>query len=159
MILDFDENKLFGNPTYNLDVPSQREFSSKDKASNRVYIENRFKYCNDHHFEKRLEALKDKWDTAGAEKLDLDCQRACKHAAKQSQKKPNMVYVKKLAKLRVLKNVLLRVISQSKTGRNLSEAIAFQVRDGHDFRIPESVEECQKVCRETQSAIQKLESD
>jgi hypothetical protein len=157
MILDFDEIKLFGNPTYNLGTPPSREFSSKDKSANHTYIEHRHQYCVDHHIERRLEALELRWDATLAEKLDQDFQRACHHAAKKCKKKPNIVYVKKLRLLRIKKNVLLKVISQFKTGRNLSDAIAFQVREGHDFTIPETLQECQKACRITQQAIRALE--
>jgi hypothetical protein len=111
----------------------------------------------DHKIERRLEALELRWDATLAEQLDQDFQRACHHAAKKCKKKPNIVYVKKLRLLRIKKNVLLKVISQFKTGRNLSDAIAFQVREGHDFTIPETLQECQKACRITQQAIRALE--
>lgn len=157
MILEFDDQKLFGNPTYHLDTLLLNESFLNDKSSNRVYIENRFEYLDSHNTEQRLQALKNNWDPEAAERLDVDFKRACKHAAKQCKKKPNIAHVKKLRSLQVKKNMLLRVISQYKTGRNLLEAIAFQVRHGHDFTIPDTLEECQKECRETQSTIRKAE--
>ena len=38
MVIDFDTNILFGNPTAILATPAQREFSSKDAGSNQKYI-------------------------------------------------------------------------------------------------------------------------
>jgi hypothetical protein len=139
--------------------PAQREFSSKDKGSNRVYIEHRFKYCEEHNMESRLQALEITWNPDIVEQLDQDSQRACRYAAKQCKHNPNVAYVKKLSALRIKKNVLLRVITQFKTGRNLSDAIEFQVREGHDFTIPETVKECQRECRRTQRQIKALEKD
>ena len=57
IILDFNEDLLFGNPTYALHTQAQREFTSKDKKSNRKYIEFRHEYMTTHKAQERLEEL------------------------------------------------------------------------------------------------------
>ena len=116
MIFDFDEQLLFGNPTYRLMTPVQREFSAKDTSCNRLYIEHRHSYLSLHNYDARMKRLQTHWDIKAAEKLDKDHQRACKFAAAKCQKKPNLAYVKTISDLRKKKNVLLRVISESKLG-------------------------------------------
>jgi hypothetical protein len=103
--------------------------------------------------------LQENWNPALAEQLDADHQRACKSAASKCKKKPNIAYVKTIAALRTKKNVLLRVISQSKLGICMSESIAYQVRDGHNFRIPEDITACQVLLRTTRREISLLEKD
>ena len=156
IILDFNSDKLFGNPTYNLHNQAQREFSSKEGASNRIFIQNKTQYLLQHKFNERLEKLRAQWDPELAEGLDNDYQRSSTSAAKKCKKKPNVAFVRKLANLRKQKNVLLRLISQHNTGHSLSNSIAHLVKDGHDFTIPETHEECKKLCRALQREIKTL---
>ena len=62
-----------------------------------------------------------------AEQLDRDFQHASSSAAKSVCRKPHMPYVMKLAKLHKEKNVLKQVLSQHRTGIDLSSIIAHQV--------------------------------
>ena len=64
-----------------------------------------------------------------------------------------------MAKLRKQKNVLKQVLSQHRTGIDLSPGIAYQVRDGYDFLLPANILECQQWCHEAQQEIHKLEKD
>ena len=82
MVVDFDTNLLFGNPTTTLVTLAQREFSSKDAGSNWKYIQNKHKYLTQHHFASRLAQLQDVWDPAFAEQLDRDFQHASSSTAK-----------------------------------------------------------------------------
>ena len=62
MVVYFDTNLLFGNPTTTLVTAAQREFSSKDAGSNRKYIQNKQKYLTQHHFASCLAQLEEVWD-------------------------------------------------------------------------------------------------
>ena len=161
MVIDFDTYLLFGNPTAILATPAQREFSSKDAGSNRKYIQARHAYLTQHHFASRLAQLNEAWDPKLAEQLDRDFQRASSSAAKSVRCKPNAPYVTKLANLHKEKNVLKQIISQHCTGIDLSSSIAHQVRDGHDFLVPETIPECKQCCCAAQKEIRvrKLEKD
>jgi hypothetical protein len=159
IIIDFDTIALFGNPTYNLSTPAQREFTSKDKAANRVYIENRHKYLINQNFEERLSALEVSFDPEIVEVLDADFQRACNTAAKKCKRKPNIAFCKKIAKLRAKKNLLLKVLSEKRNGLDLSAAINKFASQGTDFSVPDSVDACQSLCRQTKKEIAKLEKD
>ncbi len=44
MFLAFNTNALFGSATVDLSTPTEREFNSRDQASNRRYIEAKFEY-------------------------------------------------------------------------------------------------------------------
>ena len=70
MVIDFDTNLLFGNPTTILATPAQREFSSKDTASNWKYIQVCHEYLTQHQFAPRLAQLQEAWDPDLAEQLD-----------------------------------------------------------------------------------------
>ena len=48
MLLDFDSDKLFGNPTYNIANLTQLEFISKDTSAVQQYIKARYEYLIDH---------------------------------------------------------------------------------------------------------------
>ena len=159
MIFNFDEQLLFGNPTYRLMTPAQREFSAKDTSCNRQYIEHRHDYLSLHNYDARMTRLQTDWNVKAAEKLDQDHQRACKYAAGKCQKKPNIAYVKTISDLRKKKNVLLKVISESKLSISLSEAIANQVKEGHNFRLPQEIPECVKLLRTTRKQIRMMEKD
>ena len=150
MILDFDENALFGNPTYHIDTPSGREFSCKDIKANRIFIEHRHEYMTSHNYGARNEKLQLEWSPELAEQMDRDQFRACKFAAKKCKKKPNVAFINKLANLRKKKNILRRIISEYKLSINLSRAIAHQAREGHDFDIPNNLQDCQAECNKTQ---------
>ena len=82
MVVDFDTNLLFGNPTTTLATLAQREFSSKDAGSNWKYIQNKHKYLTQHHFASCLAQLQDVWDPDLAEQLDRDFQHASSSTAK-----------------------------------------------------------------------------
>ena len=153
MVIDFDTNLLFGNPTATLVTPAQREFSSKDAGSNQKYIQARHEYLTQHHFASRLAQLPEVWDPELAEQLDRDFQRASSSTAKSVQCKPDNPYVTKLANLRKEKKVLKRIISQHRTGIDLSSSIAHQVCDGHDFLVPETIPECKQRCCAAQKEI------
>ena len=112
MVVDFDTDLLFGNPTTILATPAQREFSSKDAGSNRKYIQTKHKYLTQHQFASRLAQLQEVWDPNLAEQLDRDFQRASSRAAKPVRRKPNAPYVTKFANLRKEKNVLKQILSQ-----------------------------------------------
>lgn len=111
ILLDFDTHKLFGNPTYNIQTPMTREFLSKDRKANQLYIEACHEYLVDHHYLERLQSLQQQCFPSESKKLDRDHLRACVHAAKTVAKKPNLAFVKKIAKLRLEKNVLMKITS------------------------------------------------
>ena len=120
IVVDFDTNLLFCNPTTTLTTPAQREFSCKDAGSNRKYIQNKHKYLTQHHCASRLAQLQDVWDPDLAEQLERDFQHASSSTAKSVRRKPNAPYVTKLANLRKEKNVLKQISSQHRTGIDLS---------------------------------------
>ena len=159
MIYDFDALRLFGNPTYRLHTPAQREFSAKDTSCNRKYIEHRCDHLKAKFFDKRIQQTKQTWNASSAEGLDKDHQDACKQAAMKCKRKPNIAYVKTLADLRKKKNVLPRVISESKLGISMSDSIAQQVNDGHSFKLPATIPECVLLIRTTQRDIRRMEKD
>ena len=159
MVVDLDTNLLFGNPTAILMTPAQWEFSSKDAGSNWKYIQARHEYLTQHQFAPRLAQLQEVWDPDLAEQLDRDFQRAASSAAKSVRRKPNAPYVTKLANLRKEKNILEQIISQHRTGIDLSSSIAHQVCDGNAFLVPETIPECKQRCRAAQKEIRKLEKD
>ena len=82
MVVDFNTNLLFGNPTTTLATLAQQEFLSKDADSNRKYIQNKHKYLTQHHFASRLAHLQEVLDTDLAEQLDRDFQCVSSSAAK-----------------------------------------------------------------------------
>jgi hypothetical protein len=157
MILDFDSQKLLGNATYRLDTPAQREFSAKDKKANRIYIETKYGELVKHNFQVRLDAATRNFAAGLAERLDRNNQRASKIAANKCKKKPNVSYVKKLAALRKEKNVLLRVIKDSKDGQDRSASIEYLIRHGAGFVLPDTIDECNKRCNACQKEIRLLE--
>lgn len=70
MLIDFDLLKLFGNPTYNIANPIQREFNSKDTSAVQTYINAQYDYLVEHKWPERLAALKANWNVADAEAVD-----------------------------------------------------------------------------------------
>ena len=94
-----------------------------------------------------------------AEQLDRDFRYASSIVAKSVRRKPNAPHVTKLETLHNEKNVLKQILSQHRTGIDLSSSIAHQVHGGHDFLVPDTIPECQQRCRKTQQEIQKLEKD
>ena len=143
MVVNFHTHLLLGNPTSTLATPAQREFSSKDAGSNQKYIQHKHQYLTQHNFNSRLAHLQETWDPALAEQLDRDFQCTSSSAAKSVRRKPHTPYVTKFASLRKEKNVLKQVLSQHRTGIDLSSSIAHQVRDGNDFLLPATIPECQ----------------
>ncbi|KAL7574197.1 hypothetical protein ACA910_014872 [Epithemia clementina (nom. ined.)] len=155
--IDFDLLGLFGNPTYCLASPSQREFRATDRKSVATYLTVKHAYLSQHNFFQRLDQLTQHWDPALAEQLDRDFQRASVTAAKACVRKPNLPYVRKLACLRQEKNVLCRILSQSRTGQSLAASIAHLTTEGHSFLLPESLEACQARCRTLQREIRDMQ--
>ena len=159
MVVDFDTNLLIGNPTATLMTPAQWEFSSKDAGSNQKYIQARHEYLTQHKFASRLAELQEVWDPELAEQLDQDFQRTSSSAAKSVQRKPNAPYITKVTNICKEKNVLKQIISQHRTGIDLSSSIAYHFRDGHDFLVPETIPECKQRCCAAQKEIRQLEKD
>ena len=54
MLVDFDSRRLFGNPTYKIVNPMQRNFQSKDKSSVQLYLNARDDYLVEHNFHSVL---------------------------------------------------------------------------------------------------------
>jgi hypothetical protein len=150
---------LLGTPTYQLSTPSLRNLVSNNRASIRKYLIGKTKYLEDHHFAERLQRLEQAWDPNLAEKLDRDWIKASLYAENLCTKPPNYAYVQQLASISTKKNVLCRVISQTRLGVNMSAAIAKKASTGIDFQIPGSVQDCQLLCRQTQHQIRRLEMD
>ena len=111
------------------------------------------------HFDSHLAHIQETWDPALAEQLDRDFQHASSSVAKSVCHKPHVPYVTKLAKLCKEKNVLKQVLSQHRTGIDLSSSIANPVCDGNDFLLPATILECQQRCREAPQELSKLEKD
>ena len=156
MVVEFDMHLLFGTPTSTLATPAKREFSSKDAGSNWKYIQHKYQYLTQHHFDSRLSHLQETWDLTLAEQLDRDFQRASSSASKSVCRKPHAPYVTILVKLRKEMNVLKQVLPQHRTGIDLSSSIAHNVRDGNDFLLPATIPECQQRCCDAQQEIRKL---
>ena len=91
--------------------------------------------------------------------MDRDFQRASSSASKSVRRKPNAPYITKLANLHKEKNVLKQIISQHRTGIDLSSSIAREDHDGHDFLVPETIFECQQHCHAAQKESRKFEKD
>ena len=157
ILIDFDAEKLFGNKTQQLGPISCRDFTSKDKSSNRVYIEAKHQYCQEHRFAERLAALQQEWDPELAERLDQNFQRAGEHAAKQCAKKPRGVpYVTEIAELRQRKNLLQRLISATRLKRSFDSGIAHITERGYTGGFPSTISECRSELRVVQQKIKTL---
>ena len=111
MVIDFDSDRLFGNPTYNIFSPVQRNIDSKDTKTLKKYCKARYQYLVEHNLDERLTNIKQQWDPSAAEALDQDFQRACSHASSICKKKPNISYVRVISQLRAKKNVLQKLLS------------------------------------------------
>ena len=72
IIIDFHTDQLFGSETSELGSAATREFKSKDKAAVALYVTERYKYLEDHHFDRRLKQLRANWDPTLSEQLDAD---------------------------------------------------------------------------------------
>ena len=70
MVIDFDSDRLFGNPTYNIFSPVQRNIDSKDTKTLKKYCEARYQYLVEHNLDERLTNIKKQWDPSVAEALD-----------------------------------------------------------------------------------------
>ena len=57
LLIDFDAEKLFGNPTYDIVNQLRREFNSKDRTAVKKYIEERYQYPIDHKYGERINFL------------------------------------------------------------------------------------------------------
>ena len=157
IIIDFHTHILFGNKTSDLGSAATREFNSKDKAAVAQYIAARFKYLEDHHFERRIKQCKDHWNETLAESLDADFKRAAFHAANKCKKKPNLTFVRLISQLRCKKNILIRCITQDSTNVSMSDSIANLAKYGTTFLIPETIQECKVLLRQTQREIKQKE--
>ena len=157
IVIDFDVVQLFGNETPNLGPISSREFTSKDRSTNRQYMESKHDFLRRHNFGLRLQSLKDNWDQDLAERLDKDFQRAGKYAAKRCTKKPRSIpFSRELADLRVQKNTLLKVISSIRLNRNFDAGLMHTTRHGHSFLIPDTLQDCQTQLRAVQRRITEI---
>ena len=160
MVIDFDIQRLFGNSTQQLGPIASRDFTSKDRSSNRRYIEHKHKFCVQHSFAQRLESLKQNWNPCLAERLDKDFQRAGEHASRKCIKKPRSIpFVKQLASLRSRKNLLLKLISAEKWGKSFESGIAYTTRHQSVINIPSTLEACQQECRIVQRQIREMTKD
>ena len=70
LLIDFDSEKLFGNQTYNITSPLQRQFTSKEQSLLQKYIVDRYTYLVDHKFEQRLAQVNQCWNRDDCEALD-----------------------------------------------------------------------------------------
>ena len=157
IFIDFNVERLFGNKTQELGPISSCDFTSKDKASNRVYLSAKHKYCREHNFQQRLERLKTSWDPELAERLDQDFQRAGEHAAKQCAKKPRDVpYVTELAELRQRKNLLQKLISATRLKRSFDDGIAHITNQGHVGGFLSIISACRTELRVIQQKIKSM---
>ena len=156
-MIDFNTVSLFGNDTQPLGSIATREFTSKDRSANRIYMQQKYKYLTQHNFEARLKAVKESFDPTMAEQLDRDFQRSGKVAAKRCKKKPtNTAYVKALAELRVKKNILLKTISQIRLRRSYASGIQHCYDKGIEFEIPSTLDECKTQLRSIQRQITEM---
>lgn len=137
----------------------KRELNSKDRSAVQKYIEERYKYLEEHKFDERLLKLRTLWDTDNAEALDRDHQRACKHAAVTSKKKLRTVFVRKIASLRVQKQVLNKIVSVARLGKDFDIQIAHTMIKTNVFLIPESIDRCKNKLKEIQKELKQLEKD
>ena len=160
IVLDFQMNMLFGNETQPLGPIATREFTTKDLASNRQYINAKHEYLVQHNFATRLQRLNEDWNPEALERLDSDFQRAGKHAANSCIRKPrNVAYVKQLSRLRKHKNILLKSISQIRLGTSFQSAIQ-RLQDPDDpFEAPLTVDECNVELRKIQRQIKEMTQD
>lgn len=124
MLVDLDSDKVFGNLTYQIANPMQRNFQSKDKSAVQIYLKACFKYLQEHNFQTRLDSLMENWTTDLAEDLHCNMQRSCQYARKKCIKKPNMAYVKRLSQLWSGKNVLQKIISGNRLRKTFDKQIA-----------------------------------
>ena len=157
IILDFDEQLLFGNNTHSLASLPAREFTTKDPKAVRQYIAAKHRYLDDHNYATRLEAAKTRWSPQIQEGLDADFQRAGFYAAKCCTKKPrNVMYSNELSQLRRHKNILLKKISSIKLNRSFEAGISRHIFENDELVIPTTLNECQELCKTVQKKIKEL---
>jgi hypothetical protein len=159
MFLDFNTSALFGSARVDLSTPAEREFNSRDKASNRRYINAKFDYLAPYHWFERLSAQQadPTHNHALAKSLDRDWVRASKHAANQVKKKPRCPFSHQLIAAQKKKNVLQRIVSQTTLHVDYSASIAHFSRHGYDFLIPTSLLVCRQELSKAQAKIRKIE--
>ncbi len=161
MFVECNTDALLGSATVDLSTPAEREFNSRDRASNRRYIEAKFKYLTEHQWFQRLAAcnldLTPSHDIA--EGLDRDWLRASKYAANQVKQKPHYPFSQKLSKARKKKNVLQRIMSQATLHVDFSVSIAHLSRNGYGFLIPSTLLECRTALKQAQTEIRQTEKD
>jgi invasion protein IalB len=155
MFLDFNTNALLGSATVDLSTPAEREFNSRDKASNRWYIDAKFNYLAAHHWFECISAQQadPTHNRALAESLHHDWVRASKHAANQVKKKPRCPFSHQLIAAQKKKNVLQRIVSQTTLHVNYSASIAQFSRHGYNFLIPTSLLVCRQELSKAQAEI------
>ena len=159
MILDFNSDLLFGNTTQCLAPLPVREFTIKDRKAVCDYVQAKHRYLQEHKYAERLAKAKRYWSPRIQERLDTDFQRASIFAAKQCTKKPNIAYSNELARLCRYKNIVLKVISSMRLQRPFDPTADCLYREGDNFHIPESLDECQKLCRDLQKKIKEVTAD
>ena len=137
MIIDFQTDALFGTAHPSLTSPSLRHIQSKNKSSNKTYIETKYDYLQNHRFSQRLNAVYEDWDPEEAERLDRDWMRASKTASSACKPKPNAAFSKHLQSLRNKRSTLSCLLSQIRNGIDMSECIA-RFSDTPTLQLPET---------------------
>ena len=103
--------------------------------------------------------MRQDWDPRVAEQLDRDHQRACFSAAKSVRRRPNVAFTRSLASLRTKKNILSRVIAQSRLGLSVQLSLQLHTRSGTDFLLPDDIVACQQPLRQVTKEIRTLSRD
>ena len=88
MILDFDTEALFGNPTQELASLKGRDYNTRDKKTNREFIEYRYEQLQCRSFERRIKEAETNFTPSLAESLDVDWKISAIAAGKRCKKKP-----------------------------------------------------------------------
>ncbi len=157
MILDFCTTDLFGNNTQNIAIPMTRDLNSKDKANNRIFIEEKYKQLEQQNFKARVQLAFKRRSVRRMEGLKRDWDRSAKVAAHKCVRKKNTAYTRTLADLRTKKQVLTKLLKQFRTKLDMQESIAMKLEFGNKLIFPETEADCQQQLREVQKEITETE--
>ena len=160
LYLDFSTASLFGNETQKIAPPNLRDINSKDRASNRKYIEAKYNYLADHHWFERVQALNQLNDCqpALAESIDADWIRGSMHASKTCKVKPNYAWSLKLIQQRACCNILRRVLSSVALRMDFTATITKLSADAPPgFLLPSSIQACKVAYRQAQKLLREME--